>query len=178
MLFEVKDSADKRLKREKSWQGILIHHTAGASEKNISSARWEQIFNNMVSWLTKKDKSYLSAHYIISRSGKIVQAVNPDTHEAFHAGVSTHWHPALRKRSSDCNRFLIGIEVVGDGNVHSYSDEQYSALINLCRYLISRYETISPLCITGHENVATPDGRKNDPGKLFDWKRLFKGIYS
>lgn len=178
MVIDIKESPDKRPKRERSFVGIIIHHTGISGVKNIrDESQWAKWYNSMVHWLTKKDDSYLSAHYVIARDGRITMCVNPDTHEAFHAGKSEYWHPEKRKRVTDWNRYAIGIELVGDGNIVSYSEPQYKSLIELCRYLVDRYPDISPVCIIGHENVATPDGRKPDPGKLFDWKKLMKGIY-
>lgn len=51
-----------------------------------------------------------------------------------------------------------------------FTDAQYEALIRLTRYLLSVAPTITH--ITGHEDIALPLGRKNDPGAAFDWNRI------
>lgn len=176
MLFEIIDAHDKRLKREKDFVGIIIHHTSIGDRKEISESLWLKLSENITNYLAKKDDNYVSAHFTISRKGKISMLVNPDTHEAFHAGRSLYWHPIKRQVVDDWNRHAIGIEIVGDGNLIKYSEEQYKALIELVKYLTDRYKTIHPLAIVGHENIAPM--RKIDPGLYFDWHRFFKGVYA
>ena len=175
MLYEIQTAADKRPKREKSWQGIIIHATDVGGRKEISPTLWDTLSKNITEWLTRLDDRYVSAHYVIHRRGKIVQLVDPDKDEAFHAGVSLAWHPVLRTVTSDWNRYAIGIELIGDGDLHEFSEAQYKSLTELIRELMKKYPTIHPLCITGHQNISP--GRKWDPGNKFDWKKLFKGIY-
>ncbi len=55
-----------------------------------------------------------------------------------------------------------------------FPNAQYRALIRLTRYLLSRFPTITH--ITGHEDIALPRGRKNDPGGAFKWGRIRKAI--
>lgn len=174
MIIDIKESPDKRRKRENGWCGILLHHTGSGKEKNRDELSWKKWSDSMIHWLSKADDSYLSAHYVISRDGRITQLVNPDTHEAFHAGKSEFYHPEKQRMISDCNRYFIGIELVGDGNLISFDERQYKSVIELCRFLKEKY-TIHPMCITSHERVA-PD-RKTDTGKLFDWDKFFTGLY-
>lgn len=164
-------AADSRLRREKVWVGIVIHHTGLPVETPRDSSAWAKFFESMKSWLTRKDEAYLSAHFLIGRDGTIAQLVDPATHEAFHAGVSELWHPLKRQPAADWNRYAIGIELLGDGNREAYSDEQYGALARLCRDLMDKYPTIHPRAICGHEELAP--GRKSDPGLLFNWRRFF-----
>lgn len=170
------EGADFRLVSNPEWQGILIHHTS-IGNRPLGSAEPGYIRNlnqNIANWLTKKDTNYVSAHFQISWFGEIWQLIDPRDKIAFHAGKSSWYHPKLRKQVEGCNSYMIGIELLGDGNFHHYSDEQYDALIKLCNVLTKKWPTIDPRCITGHENVSP--GRKNDPGIYFDWRRLFKGI--
>lgn len=51
-----------------------------------------------------------------------------------------------------------------------FTDAQYDALIRLTRHILSVAPSITH--ITGHEDVALPLGRKNDPGGAFDWNRI------
>lgn len=173
--MEVKDAADKRVRREKEWSGIIIHTTDVGGRKEISRSLWKQLSVNITEWLTRKDDVYVSAHYTIHRDGKVVQLVNPDTFEAFHAGVSLFWHPKKRTVVSDWNRYAIGIELIGDCNIHPLSNEQYDSLHELVRMLMRKYKTIHPQCITSHEVIAP--GRKYDPGPLFDWARFYRGVF-
>lgn len=167
MIF--KEAVDCRKRRELYWTGIIIHHT-GTTDADKPGK-----FNALVNWLTKKDKYYVSAHYLIGRKGESAQLVDPKKYEAFHAGRSRYWHPYHRRVCSDWNRYSVGIELLGDGNDTQYTDEQYRTLAILVKSLLKQFPEIHPLCIVGHENIA-PD-RKVDPGKTFDWHRFFKDIY-
>ena len=176
MLFEVISGYDKRIKREKDFVGIIIHHTSIGDNKEMSESIWDKLSTNITNYLAKKDDNYVSAHFTIGRGGKVTRLIDPDLYEAFHAGKSSYWHPIKRQMVDDWNRYAIGIELVGDGNKITYSEKQYASLIELVKYLTDRYKSIHPLAIIGHENISP--GRKPDPGKLFDWYKFFKGIYS
>lgn len=157
------------------WVGIVIHHTGLPKQFPKDRPAWERYQAAIADWLSKKDDSYLSAHYQIGRFGEVIELVDPETHEAFHAGVSSFWHWRRREVASDWNRYAIGIELLGDGNLEPYTAEQYAACAALCRGLMARFTTIAPNTIVGHEMIAP--GRKNDPGRLFEWRRLFALIY-
>jgi N-acetyl-anhydromuramyl-L-alanine amidase AmpD len=177
MLYQVTESPDKRERRESSWIGICIHHTAINDKHNTESA-FDIFTKNIIKYLTKKDDNFVSAHYLIDRRGVITQLVDERFYESFHAGKSFYWHPGLRKKVKDWNRYSIGIELIGNGNILDYTESQYSSLIQLCRYLIVTHPTIHPHCIVGHEMICEPEGRKVDPGSRFNWRKLFNGIYA
>lgn len=163
------ESSDKRLRRETNWCGVCIHHTGQINPKSKNA------FENIIHWLSKKDKYYVSSHFVISYEGHIAQLVDPKTHEAFHAGRSKHWHPYKRRVCSDWNRYSIGIELVGDGNRHEYSEAQYKSLARLVKKLMLDHPSIHPQAIVGHDQISP--GRKVDPGSGFHWHRFFKSIY-
>jgi N-acetylmuramoyl-L-alanine amidase len=163
---------------------IIYHFTAGPSL--AGTLRWFQM-----------PSSKVSAHYVIGKDGRIVQMV-PLDRAAWHAGRSS-----LAGRSG-VNRFSIGIEIVNWGALtkrgtsfytHSgrrytgpppvrsrgrywepFTEAQYRALTRLTRYLLSRFPTIRH--VTGHEDIALPRGRKNDPGGAFDWARMRAALRS
>lgn len=175
LVSELSESPDKSARGAgEPWVGIIIHHTDIGGRKEVSEALWRQLFRGITGWLTKADANYLSAHYHIGRFGECAQLVDPDTHKAFHAGTSSYYHPIKRVWASGWNSYAIGIELLGDGNMHSYSEEQYEKLSKLCAALMKKYPTIDPRCITGHENIAP--GRKQDPGKLFNWRYFFEKL--
>src|SRR5690606_30769074 len=118
-----------RKRREAEWVGIVIHHTGVGGRLELEPAMWEKLSTNLTEWLARKDDTYVSAHFVIGRDGKIVQVIDPDKYEAFHAGVSEWWHPWSRTRKPDWNRYSVGIELIGDGNLHEYADAQYASLI-------------------------------------------------
>jgi N-acetylmuramoyl-L-alanine amidase len=116
-----------------------------------------------VSWYLEALEIGVSAHYLISKQGKIF-AVVPEHLRAWHAGESS-WMG--REKVND---FSIGIELDNNGN-EPFSIEQMLYLVKLIQELIAKY-SISHLRVLGHSDVAP--SRKRDPGKLFDWKFLAK----
>ena len=114
------------------------------------------------------DSVKLSAHYLIDPAGH-VRCLVPEEKRAWHAGRSQLPLPDGR---DECNFFSIGVELLGDPEV-GFKDAQYRALGVLCNQIRSRH----PIrFILGHEHVAVPQGRKVDPGKNFDWKRLQRDL--
>jgi N-acetyl-anhydromuramyl-L-alanine amidase AmpD len=155
----------------------VIHHTDIGDRKfeQIDETLWRKLFDGITGWLTAQDPNYLSAHFHIGRFGECAMLADPEYLVTFHAGVSSIYHPITRKVENNCNEFMIGIELLGDGNKGEYSDQQYITLAKLCAALMRRYPQIDPRCITGHENIAPT--RKVDPGKLFKWKNFFSDLY-
>ena len=104
----------------------------------------------------------VSAHFLIYRSGELVQFVDTDS-RAWHAGVS-EW-----RGRENCNDFSIGIELEGCDE-EPYADPQYATLNKLINILRNQYPRIERDAIVGHSEIAP--GRKTDPGAAFDWSRL------
>lgn len=107
----------------------------------------------------------VSAHYMIEEDGRVFRLV-PETHRAWHAGVS-EWNGI-----SDVNSASIGIEIVNGGHDYGlpdFPDRQINALIPLCKRILIAHD-IAPKNIVGHSDIA-PD-RKNDPGEKFPWAGL------
>lgn len=111
------------------------------------------------------EASSVSAHYVIEEDGTIHQLV-PEERRAWHAGVSS-W-----RGRTDVNGRSVGIELVNPGHEFGYRpfpEAQMQALIPLCKEILARHP-IPPRNVVGHADVAPL--RKEDPGELFDWKRL------
>jgi len=108
----------------------------------------------------------VSAHYAIDEAGKIYRLV-PEEKRAWHAGISA-WQGAR-----DINARSIGIEIVNTGHEFGYRPfqlAQMDALVALAKDIKTRHD-IPPERVLGHSDVAPI--RKQDPGELFDWHRLF-----
>jgi AmpD protein len=156
---------------------IVIHHI-GSKDKKLYS------IEGTITWFTdtavhKNPKTgaienQVSAHYAIPRDPHpdydVVQFVK-DENVAYHAGES-QWAVGGKTRKF-INSYSIGIELEGDGNLVEYTDFQYDTLIELVSTIKNKYKMIDNN-IVGHEDIAPT--RKVDPGKLFDWMRLRKGI--
>lgn len=163
-------------------EGLCIHYTAGMS------------LDRVVKTLTNP-KRKASAHLIIGRDGEIAQLV-PFDRKAWHAGKS---QDGSRK---SCNRFMFGVELVNAGwltekedryytwSFHEipgaevfedeehywqeYTHPQLEALIDVCECLIDEYGVTF---ITGHSDIAIPDGRKVDPGPAFPMEEMRKVLF-
>jgi len=107
----------------------------------------------------------VSAHYMVEEDGRIFQLVDEEM-RAWHAGKS-YWrgHTNINQRS-------IGIEIVNPGHEFGYRgfpEVQMQSVIALCKDIVRR-RAIAPQNVVAHSDVAP--ARKQDPGELFDWKRL------
>jgi len=107
----------------------------------------------------------VSAHYMIEEDGRIFQLVD-EKMRAWHAGKS-FWrgHTNINQRS-------IGIEIVNPGHEFGYRgfpEIQMQSVLELTKDIVAR-RGIAPRNVVGHSDVAPT--RKEDPGELFDWKRL------
>lgn len=93
-------------RKENKIEAIIIHYTGGSSAKG--TARW---FRNPV--------SRVSAHYIISRKGAVIQCVSL-TNAAWHAGRSK-----LPDGSKNVNQKTIGIELANRGYLIKDGDDLF-----------------------------------------------------
>ncbi|HEY7794038.1 MAG TPA: N-acetylmuramoyl-L-alanine amidase [Gaiellaceae bacterium] len=134
---------------------IVVHVTEGS-------------FWGSVRWL-KSPRAHASSHYVISRSGRIVQLVHLSD-IAWHAG---YW---------PTNEHSVGIEhegfTYGPGG---FTDAQYRASARLAAWIARR--SLMPIDrrhLIGHAQV--PDGRgglggsshHSDPGPRWDWNRYVR----
>lgn len=103
----------------------------------------------------------VSAHFLIRRSGELVQYVSIDD-RAWHAGKSSF------EGRENCNDFSIGIELEGTDD-RPFTAKQYARLATLSALLLRTCPDIKPQRIVGHSDIAP--GRKTDPGPAFDWRR-------
>lgn len=107
----------------------------------------------------------VSAHYLIDEDGASYRLV-PENKRAWHAGFS-YWAGA-----TNINDRSIGIEIVNPGHEFGYRpfpEIQMSVLETLLAEILNRHK-ISAHRIVGHSDIAP--SRKQDPGELFDWRRL------
>jgi len=135
-------------------QSVIIHYTG---MRSLQSA---------VERLISK-KYEVSSHYLISRTGKIIQLVK-DNNIAWHAGKSNWFN------FKNLNKNSIGIELENKGHQYGYqnfSSKQIGQLIKIIKILKKKYK-IKNINITGHSDIAP--NRKTDPGEKFPWKKLYK----
>lgn len=167
---------------EEPIQGIILHYFSAINvdkeRKYDFATNWNLFVELNIPEMrgvliseTKTKRSYASAHVLMNRSGDCYQLV-PYDKQSYHAGVS-EW-----KGYRNVNSCTYGVEIMG-AKGEAYEEVQYEELAKLCITLWEQCGKTFPLTragITGHENVATPAGRKVDPGAMFDWSKLFKMI--
>lgn len=112
-----------------------------------------------ISWLMRTE-AQASYHYILERDGGVTQLVKP-TMRAWHAGKSEFFSQA------NVNDFSIGVCFSNrqDG-VEPFQQAAIDQGVELLVPLMREYG-IGPECVTTHECVARPLGRKSDPGPRF-----------
>jgi len=147
---------------------IIIHHT-GSTNGRINS------FQGTINWFKPaewRSTNQVSAQYIIAREERPIVQMVRDVDTAWHAGRS-EWVINGVKRTELNNR-SIGIELQGDGNLTTYTDFHYEALIWLVKQKMNQFNVPVDL-IRGHQEISSV---KVDPGRLFDWNRLKHGLTS
>ena len=148
---------------------LIVLHCISLPEGQFGRGYPEQLF--MGTLKVEKDPSFsdleglkVSPHLYIDRKGNVTQFVSFDK-RAWHAGVS-RW-----RGRPNCNDYSIGIEL--EGCVDSIFEEaQYESLRNMLLALFLRYDRLSLETVVGHNEIAS--GRKADPGKNFEWLKVFK----
>lgn len=129
---------------------IVIHNDGG----NLPTA---------ITWAVLRMRR-LSYHYFISRDGSITQFV-PLSHIAYHAG------PTKYEGMKRWNEFSVGIALQGV-DTKGYTDAQYESLRYVIRMINIQYPDSREHKIVRHSDIASPRGRKTDPGKHFDMERI------
>ena len=125
-------------------------------------------YTAMPDWCAARDwlcnpEAEVSAHYIISEQGDVVQMVAEDQ-RAWHAGAGS-WGDI-----TDVNSRSIGIELNNTGSA-PFAAALMDALDRLLPEIMTRW-AIPPERVIAHSDLAP--GRKIDPGVKFDWARLVR----
>ena len=140
--------------RKTSIDMLLVHYTGMKTAEDSLARLCDGAGDNRV-----------SAHYLIEEDGRIHRLVQEED-RAWHAGVS-YW-----AGERDINSRSIGIELQNPGweyDYHAFPEPQMKAFLDLAKDIVARHH-ISPFRVLGHSDVAPT--RKQDPGELFDWRRL------
>jgi N-acetylmuramoyl-L-alanine amidase len=137
---------------------LILHYTVLPDDKSIEV-------------LTKQS---VSAHYLVNNLGdnEIYQLVD-ENKRSYHAGVSA-W-----RSDKNLNDTSIGIEIVNMGykadasgmkTFEPFSDDQIKKVAALAKDIVTRYN-IPATNVLAHSDIAAT--RKQDPGPLFPWKKLY-----
>lgn len=138
---------------------IVNHITAGS-------------FPGCLSWM-QNPVSQASAHYLVTKSGRIIQMVK-EGDKAWHAGAVNKPTWSLYDGTNP-NLYTLGIEHEGQpGDV--MPEEQYQATLFLHKELTAKYGMpIDTEHIIGHYRIDSVN-RPNCPGPGFPWDRLFRDL--
>ena len=137
---------------------LILHYTALPDDKSI----------------TVLTQQAVSAHYLVNNTGdnEIYQLVD-ENKRSYHAGVSA-W-----RADKNLNDTSIGIEIVNMGYTADasgkrlfvpFDDAQVRKVAALAKDIITRYQ-IPATNVLAHSDVAPT--RKQDPGPMFPWKKLY-----
>lgn len=127
---------------------VVIHYTAMES----AEAALERLCGS---------EFEVSAHYLVGRDGTVFRMVREDR-RAWHAGAGS-W-----AGRGDVNSRSIGIELDNDGSTQ-FTEPLMERLEVLLADILDRH-VLPPRAVIGHSDMAP--GRKRDPGRHFDWRRL------
>lgn len=137
---------------------VILHYTALNNEKSISVLTQQAV----------------SSHYLVNSydDNEIYQLVD-ENKRAYHAGIS-YW-----RKDQNLNDTSIGIEIVNDGytadstgtkTFPGFPEEQVKKVAALVKDLATRYN-VPATNILAHSDIAPT--RKQDPGPMFPWKKLY-----
>lgn len=156
--YEIDDAHFPSIGQDFRQKILVLHYTALPEQKSIRVLTEQQV----------------SSHYLVTDAAndKINLLVSED-HRAWHAGVS-HWG-----KRDNLNDSSIGIEIVNEGyyieqdtlmKFYPYPEHQFKKVAILCQDIVNRYK-IEPQDVVAHSDIAPQ--RKQDPGAMFPWKRLY-----
>ena len=142
---------------------LIVVHNISLPPGNFGGTGIIELFTNRLDpaehpYYREIEGFRVSSHFLIRRDGEWIQFVACGK-RAWHAGQS-EWRGRGR-----CNDFSVGIELEGSDDV-PFEDIQYRQLARLTLALGRAYPIAD--CV-GHCDIATPPGRKSDPGPHFDW---------
>lgn len=145
---------------------LLVVHNISLPPGQFGGPGIEQLFTNRLDprahpYYREIHGLRVSSHFLIRRDGELLQFV-ACSKRAWHAGQS-EWRGRSR-----CNDFSVGVELEGTDDA-PFGDAQYGRLVELAVALQRAYAIED--CV-GHSDIATPPGRKTDPGPHFDWPRF------
>ena len=137
--------------------GIVVHNTQGPNRAPLTGdaefAAASRVARSIQRSHMVTDHHWpdTGQHFTISRGGLILEGRH-GSHAAARAGrVVEATHAASRDGSA--NRILFGIEIEGDNlRADRVTDQQFSALVELCAWLI-KWRGVQSLPIIGHMDV-------------------------
>lgn len=166
--------------KENPIEYIVIHFVSDVVNSKQEPYSIEKVKNIFM-------QTEVSTNYIIDRDGSIICFI-PEDRSAWHAGAGTYGGD--ERLTNKMNKYSIGIEILAIGSqtdmaaylspdeynsvpkeLIGFTDEQYASLKTLIEDICQRHSIeFDREHIIGHSEY---NGKKSDPGELFDWSKLF-----
>ena len=136
---------------------VILHYTALDHDKSVRVLTTQAV----------------SSHYLVNDSTDIeIYQLVDENKRSYHAGISS-W-----RKDATLNDTSIGIEIVNEGfkvvNEKKvfvpFPEHQVKKVAALVQDIVTRYQ-IPPTNVLAHSDIAPT--RKQDPGPLFPWKKLY-----
>ena len=136
---------------------VILHYTALDHDKSVRVLTTQAV----------------SSHYLVNDSTDIeIYQLVDENKRSYHAGISS-W-----RKDATLNDTSIGIEIVNEGfkvvDVKRvfvpFPEHQVKKVAALVQDIVMRYQ-IPPTNVLAHSDIAPT--RKQDPGPLFPWKKLY-----
>ena len=136
---------------------VILHYTALDHDKSVRVLTTQAV----------------SSHYLVNDSTDIeIYQLVDENKRSYHAGISS-W-----RKDATLNDTSIGIEIVNEGFkvvdgkrvFVSFPEHQVKKVAALVQDIVKRYQ-IPPTNVLAHSDIAPT--RKQDPGPLFPWKKLY-----
>ncbi|MXV38558.1 N-acetylmuramoyl-L-alanine amidase [Flavobacteriaceae bacterium Ap0902] len=155
--YKINDSHFPAIGQDYRQKFLILHYTALDNYRSYNVLTEQQV----------------SSHYLINDiDDNTIDILVSESQRAWHAGYS-YW-----LGRTNINDSSIGIEIVNPGYriedeqiiFFPYPEYQFKKVAKLSKNIVERYD-IDPTYVLGHSDVAPQ--RKEDPGALFPWKRLY-----
>ena len=136
---------------------VILHYTALDHDKSVRVLTTQAV----------------SSHYLVNDSTDIeIYQLVDENKRSYHAGISS-W-----RKDATLNDTSIGIEIVNEGFkvidwkrvFVPFPEHQVKKVAALVQDIVMRYQ-IPPTNVLAHSDIAPT--RKQDPGPLFPWKKLY-----
>ena len=136
---------------------VILHYTALDHDKSVRVLTTQAV----------------SSHYLVNDSTDIeIYQLVDENKRSYHAGISS-W-----RKDATLNDTSIGIEIVNEGFkvvvgkrvFVPFPEHQVKKVAALVQDIVTRYQ-IPPTNVLAHSDIAPT--RKQDPGPLFPWKKLY-----
>lgn len=139
-------------------KGIIIHHSGGWASDQSTGENLRRLTTSIEHLRSRGIKSSAEYHYIVSRTGRIIQCAD-DSSLLGHCGVES-W-----------NYVTLAICFEGNLEEQNITSAQWSSGLSLITKLLKKY-SLGPSALMRHKDVMSTAC----PGRLFPWGKLIENV--